>query len=683
MITAVLGFTFIIAVYLDDDDEEYSSSFEGFINGFHTYYVLNIFVTTCLFYDHGELWGITVSHKSSYIAAAIACGFHLIALLRRGYYTWRVYNAQYLLAATSNRSTNLNDATYSSSDHRDWVCESCGSILLCLLAFILQCAALAGAAIELNELFHPAAGDYAPTGYKVALLVFIILTGMMLINVFISFCGCFGIHHAYWYTAWPLYYSALFSIALCLVAWRAEYGYDGNSAHTVFVGLVSASVVSNLCFFGICMSLYDKAGNTSGYNLDWDHAAILSATDPDGDMTVEDILNAMDKKPPVSTGVLPSLVRQVSHTDVKLKHAQEELKKEKEKRKAEKLSLYRDLVEISMEDGVITAREEATMLKFRKENGITEEEHQAILKECGYVPEEDLDLDKREELKMKNAAAIRSYKQMLALAMADGVVSAQEAKLLEQERLNNGISEQVHDKILEELGYTREQFAEQKVAGEKDIVENIPTPAYWKVGEHKGAENVATFVECAETSDEYKMVASAFLSTTPNVTILSIHYIINPYLWRSYAFVLRNIARNISAARQQPFSLVSANEKLLWHGTHPKFIPTIASRGFRREFTTTMAYGKGVYFARDSRYSSSVAYAKVDTDGTQQMFFCRVAVGECAYGSTNTDAPEKPGQPGVHYETLVDNTGNPSIFVATSDFQAYPEFVIKFKTKTP
>ena len=41
-------------------------------------------------------------------------------------------------------------------------------------------------------------------------------------------------------------------------------------------------------------------------------------------------------------------------------------------------------------------------------------------------------------------------------------------------------------------------------------------------------------------------------------------------------------------------------------------------------------------------------------------------------------APNIPGKE-VLYDTLVDNTDNPTIFVATKDFQAYPNYWIQFK----
>ena len=41
-------------------------------------------------------------------------------------------------------------------------------------------------------------------------------------------------------------------------------------------------------------------------------------------------------------------------------------------------------------------------------------------------------------------------------------------------------------------------------------------------------------------------------------------------------------------------------------------------------------------------------------------------------------APKIPGKD-IAYDTLVDDTSNPTIFVAMRDSQAYPKYLIQFK----
>lgn len=58
------------------------------------------------------------------------------------------------------------------------------------------------------------------------------------------------------------------------------------------------------------------------------------------------------------------------------------------------------------------------------------------------------------------------------------------------------------------------------------------------------------------------------------------------------------------------------------------------------------AYGAGVYFARDSRYSTSTTYSQPDGHGIQRMFMCRVAVGEYCLGKSGARVVSTAGPSG-------------------------------------
>jgi len=91
-------------------------------------------------------------------------------------------------------------------------------------------------------------------------------------------------------------------------------------------------------------------------------------------------------------------------------------------------------------------------------------------------------------------------------------------------------------------------------------------------------------------------------------------------------------------------------------------------------------YGKGVYFALNSSYSALPKYSVPNKDGHQYMFICRVIIGEYTKGTKEMKVapPLREGSNEV-YDTLVENKDNPTIFVAMSDAQAYPEYLITFK----
>ena len=91
-------------------------------------------------------------------------------------------------------------------------------------------------------------------------------------------------------------------------------------------------------------------------------------------------------------------------------------------------------------------------------------------------------------------------------------------------------------------------------------------------------------------------------------------------------------------------------------------------------------YGRGVYFALDSSYSAQTKYAAPNKEGHQFMFVCRVIIGKYTKGNQKMKVapPLQTGSNEV-FDTLVENETTPTIFVAMSDGQAYPEYLVTFK----
>ena len=87
-------------------------------------------------------------------------------------------------------------------------------------------------------------------------------------------------------------------------------------------------------------------------------------------------------------------------------------------------------------------------------------------------------------------------------------------------------------------------------------------------------------------------------------------------------------------------------------------------------------YGHGAYFARDASYS--LCYAMGGDAGGRYMYLARVLVGQYCVGNSSMKVPppKNPSTPEILYESVVDNQGNPSIFVVFYDNQCYPEYLI-------
>ena len=122
----------------------------------------------------------------------------------------------------------------------------------------------------------------------------------------------------------------------------------------------------------------------------------------------------------------------------------------------------------------------------------------------------------------------------------------------------------------------------------------------------------------------------------------------------------------------------------MFHGTLVDVVPKVVSQGFNRIFNGANAvrFGKGVYFANSSNYSDN--YAKADAQGVKRMFLCRVVVGEFCLGHNAQPVPdERLPVSHVLFDSTTDNMTDArrNMFVVYNDAQAYPEYLIEYRTQ--
>uniref|UniRef100_A0A7R9ZIB8 Poly [ADP-ribose] polymerase n=1 Tax=Craspedostauros australis TaxID=1486917 RepID=A0A7R9ZIB8_9STRA len=155
-------------------------------------------------------------------------------------------------------------------------------------------------------------------------------------------------------------------------------------------------------------------------------------------------------------------------------------------------------------------------------------------------------------------------------------------------------------------------------------------------------------------------------------------------MWQTYAVKRQTMKL---AFEENPQTIIhnksyEVERKWLFHGTVEHNIRKIQRQGFNRSFAgrNAVAYGKGVYFARDSSYSVDSTYSVPDANGLQHVFMCRVAVGDWCGGTYGQLTPNsKPHNRLELFDSTVDNADNPSVFVVYHDAQAYPEYLVKFR----
>ncbi|XP_073321468.1 protein mono-ADP-ribosyltransferase PARP14-like isoform X2 [Pagrus major] len=173
-------------------------------------------------------------------------------------------------------------------------------------------------------------------------------------------------------------------------------------------------------------------------------------------------------------------------------------------------------------------------------------------------------------------------------------------------------------------------------------------------------------------SSEYNDVEKELRRTGLRVNIIKIKRVQNISLWKSY----QQVKTDLEVKNKH-----TNNERQLFHGTGPKSIDLINKQGFNRSYAGQHAamYGNGSYFAVDPAYSAQ-GYAKPDASGQKRMYLARVLVGDFAQGRQGIITPpvRNTGNAADLYDSVVDNTANPSMFIVFTDTQAYPEYLITF-----
>ncbi|KAG8000828.1 Poly [ADP-ribose] polymerase 14 [Nibea albiflora] len=171
---------------------------------------------------------------------------------------------------------------------------------------------------------------------------------------------------------------------------------------------------------------------------------------------------------------------------------------------------------------------------------------------------------------------------------------------------------------------------------------------------------------------EYTEIEKLFKATCGQ-PIIKIERIQNPVLWKSLQLKKHDMEQRNGHQK---------NEKRLFHGTCQTTVPTINEHGFNRSYAGKNAacYGNGTYFAVNASYSAQGTYSKPNAAGEKFMYVCRVLTGDFTAGQKGMVAPPSKGAVSVQlYDSVVDNMGNPSMFIVFHDTQAYPEYLIKFK----
>lgn len=88
-----------------------------------------------------------------------------------------------------------------------------------------------------------------------------------------------------------------------------------------------------------------------------------------------------------------------------------------------------------------------------------------------------------------------------------------------------------------------------------------------------------------------------------------------------------------------------------------------------------------MYFAVPANYSAQDTYSRPDAQGQKYLYLVRVLIGVYTLGKPEMRvAPSKTGSTGTElYDSVVNDTKNPVMYVVFNDTQAYPDYLVTFQ----
>ena len=118
----------------------------------------------------------------------------------------------------------------------------------------------------------------------------------------------------------------------------------------------------------------------------------------------------------------------------------------------------------------------------------------------------------------------------------------------------------------------------------------------------------------------------------------------------------------------------------MYHGTNLENEDGICQQGFDWRIAGSSVgtrFGKGSYFSTSANFAKDYAERK-------HVFVVRVLVGESTLGDSDYIKPpaKNPNNlKGPAFDSCVDSTENPSMYVVFEQERAYPEYLIKFRKR--
>lgn len=158
--------------------------------------------------------------------------------------------------------------------------------------------------------------------------------------------------------------------------------------------------------------------------------------------------------------------------------------------------------------------------------------------------------------------------------------------------------------------------------------------------------------------DELEKIIS---ETCPKECLISIESIESPFLNEKY-----------TRRRKELEQHGTVHERRVFHGSRSMDgVLSILNNGFKSEFNTTSAFGKGTYFATSYGYSKHYSSREHKSE-YKIMLICDIMYHKSVHGRPNHTLDPKEG------DCWVDNVSRPTIFSVPHDDQSIPRYLVRF-----
>jgi len=193
--------------------------------------------------------------------------------------------------------------------------------------------------------------------------------------------------------------------------------------------------------------------------------------------------------------------------------------------------------------------------------------------------------------------------------------------------------------------------------------------------------------EVLQDSDEGRRVANQIRESAPSLPIVKIERVQNVWLYERYFYERKKMKLKNNG---------DANEVEAFHGTgvtDPKMIYNCED-GFDMRFSKKGLWGRGIYFAKNARYSIQNGYEHNTDEDLRQIFLAKLLLGDSYHATQREDELRLPPIKVVSKNTKInfdverhdsvtathpDEPEPKNIYIIYDNGKAYPAYLITYE----